>query len=193
MSIKEKFTQILSSVKRDGIEKVLEFLEKSSFFVDPASTEWHNSQEGGLAEHSLQVYNKLVELAPKEISEDNLKIVGLLHDISLAGSFQKFTKNVPMKGSDGKNKHREDGRILFIEKQTYDFVPETQLPYPHGLLSTQILKQHMKLTKLEDLAIYWHHSLQEAPNPIAQRALKTHKLIFLTASADLETKLYGGE
>jgi hypothetical protein len=193
MSSKDNFIQTLSSVKRDGIEKILGFLEKSTFYTDPASTEGHNSKEGGLLEHSLAVYNLLVKHAPKEVSEDSLKIVGLLHDVSLIGCFQKFTKNIPMKGPDGKNKHREDGRILFVEKETYDFVPEVQLPYPHGQLSNQIIRQYIKLSKLEDLAIFWHHSLQEVPNAMAQRALKTHKLIFLTASLDLEAKLFCGE
>mgnify|MGYP001117070465 FL=1 len=44
-------------VHRDGIEKLLDYLvNKSDFFIAPASTRFHGSYDGGLSQHSLNVY-----------------------------------------------------------------------------------------------------------------------------------------
>ena len=194
-SSKEMFLSILSSVKKEGVDKLISYLEKSTFYQDPASAEEYNPYEGGLVDHSLNVYNTLEKLAQIQnikTYEDSLKIVGLLHDISLIGSFQKMTKNVTVKGPDGKNKRREDGRILFIEKEVFEFIPEVSLPYPRGYLSVRFLKQFLKLTNLEEMAIYWHTALQEPPTNLSKRALQSHWLVTKLAQADLEAKLFQG-
>ena len=59
--MKDKFIQIYKeNIKREGADKLLEYLEKSDFFVAPASTKFHGSYEGGLLKHSLNVYERLV-------------------------------------------------------------------------------------------------------------------------------------
>ena len=40
MTNKERFIELLRSTKREGIEKLIDFLEKTDFFTAPAST-WH--------------------------------------------------------------------------------------------------------------------------------------------------------
>ena len=57
--MKEKFLEILRKVNREGIEELINFLEKSDFFTAPASTRFHGNHEGGLAEHSIKVYEIL--------------------------------------------------------------------------------------------------------------------------------------
>ena len=57
--MKEQFLELLKQVKREGIEEVINFLEKSDFFKAPASTRFHGDHEGGLVEHSLKVYEIL--------------------------------------------------------------------------------------------------------------------------------------
>ena len=39
--MKEQFLELLKTVKREGIEELISFLEKSDFFVAPASTRFH--------------------------------------------------------------------------------------------------------------------------------------------------------
>lgn len=196
MNTKEKILEILFSVKRDGVDKLISYLNDSTFFSDPASANGYNNYEGGLADHSLNVYNILNKYlkinSELEDIEDSLKIVGILHSIAYVGCYQKTTKNMPLKGSDGKNKKNENGKIIFIEKETYDFYPENQLPYSEGHLSTVVLKQFIKLTKLEDLAIVWQngYSQNENQNYLIDRALKKHKLIMLTYFAKKEAILY---
>ena len=54
--MKEEFIELLRSTKREGIENLLNFLEKSDFYTAPASTRFHGNYEGGLLEHSMKVY-----------------------------------------------------------------------------------------------------------------------------------------
>lgn len=62
MTNKERFIELLRSTKREGIEKLIDFLEKTDFFTAPASTRFHMSCEGGLLQHSLNVYDCLAGL-----------------------------------------------------------------------------------------------------------------------------------
>lgn len=55
----EKFEKLLTSVKREGMDRLLEFIRKSDFYKAPASTRFHSCHEGGLLEHSLNVYTCL--------------------------------------------------------------------------------------------------------------------------------------
>ena len=51
--MKEEFIKLLKSTNREGLENLLNFLEKSDFYKAPASTRFHGNYEGGLLEHSL--------------------------------------------------------------------------------------------------------------------------------------------
>lgn len=58
--MKDRFLEIYKqNIKRDGADKLLEWLEKSDFFKAPASTRFHGSHEGGLVAHSVNVYDML--------------------------------------------------------------------------------------------------------------------------------------
>ncbi len=60
MTAKEEFISIYKeNIKREGADKLLEFLERSDFFTAPSSTRFHGSYEGGLVQHSLNVYHCL--------------------------------------------------------------------------------------------------------------------------------------
>ena len=57
-NLKNQFIELLRSTKREGIEDLIKFLEKSDFFTAPSSTRFHGSFRGGLLLHSLNVYQK---------------------------------------------------------------------------------------------------------------------------------------
>ena len=70
--MKEEFIELLKSTNREGIENLLNFLEKSDFYKAPASTRFHGNYEGGLLEHSLKVYEIYKEkIKPQIVSEDS--------------------------------------------------------------------------------------------------------------------------
>ena len=84
--MKEEFLNLLRKVNREGIEDIINFLEKSDFFKAPASTRFHGDHEGGLVEHSLKVYEILKHKVEHNIKgvtvpEESIIIIGLLHDI----------------------------------------------------------------------------------------------------------------
>ena len=54
--MKEQFLELLRQVKREGMDQLIEFIEKTDFFTAPASTRFHGDYEGGLVEHSMKVY-----------------------------------------------------------------------------------------------------------------------------------------
>ena len=57
--MKEEFLKILRTIKRDGLEDFIKFLENTDFFTAPASTRFHGDYAGGLVEHSMKVYEIL--------------------------------------------------------------------------------------------------------------------------------------
>ena len=96
--MKEKFLELLRTVKRDGIEDLINFLEKSDFFKAPASTRFHGNYEGGLAEHSMKVYEILKHKVEHNIKgvtipEESIIIIGLLHDICKTNFYKVDYRN----------------------------------------------------------------------------------------------------
>ena len=149
---KEKFIEIFeSNIKRDGAKELLEFLSKSDFFVAPASTQFHSAFEGGLCEHSLNVYNRFLNAVKNEygenykekVSDETIAICGLLHDVCKIDTFKLDTKNKKVDGN-------------WVQVPFYSV--EDNLPYGHGEKSVYIISGFMKLTREEALAIRWHMS-----------------------------------
>ena len=63
MTNQERFIEIFrEKITREGADKLLDFLMKSDFFTAPASTRYHGACEGGLVQHSLNVYDCLVDI-----------------------------------------------------------------------------------------------------------------------------------
>ena len=111
MSAREEFIEIYQAqITRPGADALLEYLEhKSDFFTAPSSTRFHGCYEGGLCEHSLNVYHCLTEYLARErvqelygveVSAESAAIAALLHDLCKVGCYRQGTRNV--KGPDGK-------------------------------------------------------------------------------------------
>ena len=150
--MKEEFLKLLRSVKREGIEDLIKFLESTDFFTAPASTRFHGDFAGGLVEHSMKVYEILVQKVktaskPIEVSEDTLKIVALLHDVCKANFYKVDYRNA-------KN------ALGVWEKVPYYTVEDT-IPYGHGEKSVMMITEYMKLTSEEKYAIRWHMGYTE--------------------------------
>lgn len=156
MNAKEKFVELYrANITRPGADKLLEYLSKTDFFTAPASTRFHLCREGGLAEHSIHVYERLLDLVtnektstglfadatPEELRE-TVAICGLLHDVCKAGVYKVSTRNV--KGDDGK----------WRQEPFYKF--EDPMPYGHGEKSVYIVNGFMRLTREEAFAIRYH-------------------------------------
>ena len=54
--MKEIVKQLLLNTKRDGMEKLIDYMELKGFFTSPASTKYHLACNGGLMNHSYSLY-----------------------------------------------------------------------------------------------------------------------------------------
>ena len=110
MNNKERFISIYKQyIHRQGNDKLLEFLlsNKSDFFTAPASTRFHGNYDGGLVEHSLNVYDCLKDYLSRQrvmneyglnYSEESIAIVALLHDLCKINCYKKGMRNVKENG-----------------------------------------------------------------------------------------------
>jgi hypothetical protein len=181
--LKEKFINLLKSTNREGMDKLLEFIDKTDFYKAPASTRFHGSKENGLLEHSLKVYeildNKVKNASiPISTDENSIKIIALLHDICKANYYKIDYRNV--KNSLG-----------VWEKVPYYTVDDT-IPYGHGEKSVMMISEYIKMTNEEKYAIRWHMGYTEPKELYSTIGLAYSKypVALLTNEADLEATYF---
>ncbi|MBR2467091.1 MAG: HD domain-containing protein [Clostridia bacterium] len=189
MTNKERFVKIYTeSIKREGADKLLEYLlsPSSDFFTAPASARFHSSYEGGLLDHSLNVYDCLKSYleSPRaketfgfEYSEESIAIVSLLHDLCKVGVYKKGFRNV------------KDEKGTWQRVDTFEY--DDRLPYGHGEKSVYIISGYMKLTREEAFAIRYHmgYSSTEDPRNVSG-AFEMFPLAFALSTADSEATYY---
>ena len=169
--MKEEFIHVFKeNITRAGADELLAWLEKSTFFSDPASTKHHLSEPGGLCQHSLNVYYRLKQFIEAEaehdikyasISDETIAICGLLHDLCKVGCYQKEPKNQktydPAQVGQAQRyqiKHDDLGDFVWETVMAYKF--DDPMPYGHGEKSVYIISSFMKLTREEAMAVRWH-------------------------------------
>ena len=181
--MKEEFIELLKSTKREGVDEIINFLEKTDFFKAPASTRFHGNYEGCLLEHSMKVYeilkhkvkNSVIDI---NVGDDTLIIVALLHDICKANYYKVDFRNA-------KNERGE------WEKVPYYTVDDT-IPYGHGEKSVMMITEYMKLTSEEKYCIRWHMGFTEPKELYGTISLayKKYPLALLMHEADLEATYF---
>lgn len=188
-----EFERLLTSVNRDGIDKLLAYIRKSDFYRAPASTRFHSCHEGGLLEHTLNVYHCLVAKKNnptwkpilEEIGDESLILVALLHDLCKTNFYVVEPKNKKVYNDDGK-KYDSNGRYDWVTVPGYTI--DDKLAYGHGEGSVYIASGFIKLTRTEAMAIRWHMlwtEPKELYNSVGNAA-RMHPLIIALNSADLE-------
>ncbi len=189
MSSKEEFIEIFKTyITREGSDKLLDYLEnKSDFFTAPASARYHGSYEGGLCEHSLNVYHcleaylareRVQELYGLEYSPESVALVALLHDACKIGCYKKGFRNV-----------KNDATGQWEKVPTYTF--DDPLPYGHGEKSVYIVNGFVRLSREEAMAIRWHMGFSgPEDNRTVGQALQKYPLAFALAVADMEASYF---
>lgn len=185
--LKEEFLSIYNgNIKRDGADNFLNYLLKTDFFTAPASTRFHGSHEGGLLEHSLNVYHCLNDYLERDrtkqlyrmnYSEETIALCALLHDVCKVNFYK----------TDYRNAKNERGEW---EKVPYYTIDDT-LPYGHGEKSVYIISGFMRLTREEAFAIRYHMGFSgvEDKNSIG-KAFEMFPLAFALSVADMEASYY---
>lgn len=186
---KKRFVDIYRKfVTRAGAEDLLNYLlsAKSDFFTAPASTRFHGAYDGGLAEHSLHVYDCLKDYLARErvreeyglsYSDETIALVSLLHDICKMGVYKRSFRNV------------KDDNGVWQKVPSYEF--RDNLPYGHGEKSVYIISGFIKLTREEAFAIRYHmgFSGEENKNTVGS-ALEMFPLALALNIADMESTFY---
>lgn len=140
-----EFTTLLYSTKRKGIKELIDWLNNSDFKVAPASTRYHGNYEGGLLEHSLNVYYELIRqkdlIKLLNIPLDTLVITSLLHDICKVNYYKMDVKNTKKNGT-------------WIQEPYYTV--DDLFPIGHAEKSVIVLQEFIKLTDVEIAMIRGH-------------------------------------
>ncbi len=192
MNARDKFIEIFKSkIKRDGADKLLEFIcsPSSDFFTAPASARYHSAYEGGLCEHSINVYECLVAYLDRDVaktkynlnySDETIAIVALLHDLCKMNIYKVSYRNA-------KNEQGVWEKVPY-----YEF--DDTLPYGHGEKSVYMITPFMKLSREEAFAIRYHMGFSNVENSMAtnnvSKAFEMYPLAFALSTADMEATYY---
>jgi hypothetical protein len=135
------FRNYFAHINRPGAADLLQWMGANGFFEAPASKRHHGAKPGGLAEHSINVFRRLLHLNAGEEKRqqspqydiETLAICGLLHDLCKIDAYRQVERE---------------------GKQEYEIT--RNFPAGHGEKSVILILQFMHLTKEEILAIRWH-------------------------------------
>ena len=134
VNAEERIKSLLRSTGRENIEKVIDWMNRNDFFVAPASVVHHNNFRGGLAKHSLEVYEEAIRLnSVAKLPISSVTLCALLHDVCKSDQYSVDELGSPASV-------REN-----IKKG-------------HGRRSMFILKRGcaLPLNYDEEMAIWWH-------------------------------------
>jgi len=132
MSKKEQVKKALLEIDREGMDKLVEYMEEVGFFTSPGSTRFHCNYEGGLLDHSINLYNLFKQLCEQfklDVKRETMLICAFGHDLCKAGAYIN-----------------NGGSIRWNSSH----------PSGHALLSIERLEKFIKLTDEEKGIIKYH-------------------------------------
>lgn len=180
--LREKFEATARQfIKREGIEQLLDDLRFTDFYTAPASTKYHDAEEGGLCKHSLEVFQILESdlNGHTEFDKESIAIVALFHDLCKMGYYKVEMRNT-------KN---EAGKWVQVPYYTVD----DAVPLGHGEKSVILLMDKIKLSLEEIMAIRWHmNGFEPKENyQYMSKAYSEYPLAVYLAIADLKSTYIG--
>lgn len=182
MTTKEKFLEVVNEyITRDGIEDVMNWLNAGDFFTAPASTKYHESFEGGLALHSLNVFHHLVQLNDHYrtgYSMESMAIAALFHDVCKIGCYKTSMRNV-----------KDEVTGVWSKQPYYTFNEDFKFG-GHGSKSVYLLSNFLKLTPEEAVAINCHMGVENGKWEVFN-AHRAYPLAFLLHTADMASTIEG--
>lgn len=147
------------------LETLIAHLENTTFFLDPASTKYHQSFKGGLFDHSLRVQRHMLDLTRKHglkwSDPESIRIISLCHDLCKVGAYEIV--------GEGEYKHRKDH------------------PEGHGDLSLKLANAIITLTEEEQQCIRWHMGAYDHKDnwKVFENVLKGNPNVYWTHVADM--------
>lgn len=172
--MKEKFLELYHKyIFREGADGFINWLESTDFFTAPASTRYHGSYQGGLCQHSINVFEQLIRLLKtyKEIKTtgETAAIIALLHDVCKADCYKTEMRNTKQNGA-------------WIQVPYYTF-QEDFCYGNHGGKSVYLIGKYMRLTDEEAVAIQCHMGNEDGKYTVSN-AYEQNPLAWLLHVAD---------
>ena len=212
MNNKERFEELMNmAAERPGWSNLMNYIQKSDFYTAPASSRFHLSCEGGLLQHSLNVYDALTGRLTYVVETDEmvlqisghtvatfkketLAITALLHDLCKTNFYtveyrnqKTYDKEKVAKANPYQVKKDNGGQ--FIWEQAPFYAINDKNPYGHGEKSVMMIEEFMKLTMEERYAIRWHMGMANVNNNDLQSfnaSCEKYPLVLLLHNADQE-------
>lgn len=185
-----KFKNYLTRfISRPGVDKLIAWLDKSDAKVAPASTKYHLSEEGGLIQHSLNVFNRLIRMVKYEYgsiedspySQETITLVSLLHDISKVNFYNLEYRNTK----------DESGNWIKVPYYSVKSEDDRLFYGSHSENSIYMLKQFFNLSYEEEIAILYHMNGVDVSTDLLTpknvvTAYKRSTLALLLAQSDMQ-------
>ena len=177
--LQDKIIERLRSIKTDGIEDLItQLLERTDYFIAPASTKFHSNFDGGLAFHSNNVVELLIQKNEQYklgLSLDTIYLTGYLHDLCKCNIYEK-TMRLKKDEMTGK----------WIGYASYEI--NENVPLGHGEKSVILLQQFVKLSLEECLMIRWHMGayIPKEDYRDYNKAIELYKSVLAFSNADAE-------
>lgn len=216
MDNKKRFEELMSmAAERPGWSNLMNYIQKSDFYTAPASSRFHLSCEGGLLQHSLNVYDALIGRLTDVVETDEmvlqisghtvaafkketLAITALLHDLCKTNFYtveyrnqKTYDKEKVAKVNPYQVKKDNGGRFIWEQAPIYTINDKN--PYGHGEKSVMMIEEFMKLTMEERYAIRWHMGMANANNNDLQSfnaSCEKYPLVLLLHNADQEASRF---
>ena len=186
---REEILTLLREVKRPGMDKVIWYLENSDFFRARCNS--HHKFRGGLAVHSLGVFNEFKKLDTK-LPEDSIRIVSFLHDICKAhlhgynhiGKGHHGLRSVML--LDALGLKFETGEYYAIEKHSYRI---SVVPKSNTYDQRDMLRHYLHQCDHRDAATYPDGFDSYTPDEKKHRWYRIDTLLYSTHRLGIEIVL----
>lgn len=165
------YTDLIKYIGRPGFKEFIKDYEEA-YKLCPASSKYHLNCEYGLLIHSVNVYLKfkqrLKELKDDSLTEEEIIVISLFHDVCKVGKYIKTTN---------------------------EYIINKSHPEGHSKLSVKILEKYMKLTDNEREIITYHMGIfgitdkfcREYDAHTLKNAINKNYLVNVFASCDFES------
>lgn len=163
---KQEFINLINKIERESFKKdlFLAKMENSDFYYAPASTRYHGNFKGGLVDHCLNVYYRLINLVKlagleDRVSDESCIIVALMHDLAKRNFYSISIRNKKKYSESGKRDDRDgNGRYDWVSVPGYVVADSSErfLYGNHEQTSEFMASQFIDLTVEESVAILHH-------------------------------------
>jgi len=191
------FENLLGKCHRSGMDSLLAYIRKSDFYTAPASTRFHGCHEGGLLEHSINVYDCMIHKMNNptwakilgEVGLESIAITTLLHDLCKTSYYVVEYKNKKVYSDTGA---KSDSNGRYDWQTVPGYTVDDKIPYGHGEKSVMMIEEFIKLKPIERYAIRWHMGFTEPKENWGTlgSAMERYPYVLALHEADLEATYF---